>query len=80
MPQIATEDHKETASLARDLLAAYKDSEDLINLGAYVKGTNKRVDMAIAYIDKINSYLKQKIDEHTNFEESVTTLLNMFSK
>lgn len=80
MPQIATEDHKDTASLARDLLAAYKDSEDLINLGAYVKGTNKRVDMAIAYIDKINNYLKQKIDEHTNFEESVTTLLNMFSK
>lgn len=80
MPQIASDDHKNAASLARDLLAAYKDSEDLINLGAYVKGTNKRVDMAISYIDKINEYLKQQIDERTNFEESVATLLTMFSK
>jgi flagellum-specific ATP synthase len=79
MSQIATDDHKKTASLARDLLAAYKDSEDLINLGAYVEGTNKRVDMSIKYIDKINEFLIQRIHEHTTFEESVDTLLNMFN-
>lgn len=79
MSQIATEDHKKVASLARDLLAAYKDSEDLINLGAYVKGSNKRVDMAIDNIENINKFLTQKINEHTNFNESVATLLKMFS-
>jgi flagellum-specific ATP synthase len=80
MPQIANEEHKQVASLARDLLAAYKDSEDLINLGAYVKGTNKRVDMAIEYIDRINGFLQQKVDEHTNFDDSVLALLKMFLK
>ncbi|MBP2021803.1 flagellum-specific ATP synthase [Clostridium punense] len=79
MPQISDENHLKAASVARDLLAAYKDSEDLINLGAYVKGTNKRVDMSLKYIDAINEFLKQAINEHTNFEESLDKLLNMFS-
>ena len=41
MPSIATDIHKEASSMGRDLLATYKDAEDLINLGAYVKGSNK---------------------------------------
>lgn len=79
MPQITEQEHQKSAALVRDLLAAYKDSEDLINLGAYVKGTNKRVDMAIEHISLINEFLKQDINEHTNFEESLDRLLNMFS-
>ncbi|WP_027624831.1 flagellar protein export ATPase FliI [Clostridium lundense] len=79
MSEIADKDHKATASLARDLIATYKDSEDLINIGAYVKGSNKKVDMAINYIDKINSFLKQKVDEHTNFEDTVKWLKSIFT-
>ncbi|OFI06807.1 putative ATP synthase YscN [Clostridium acetireducens DSM 10703] len=78
MSEIAEEEHKNVAGLARDLLATYKESEDLINIGAYVKGSNKKVDMAIEYIDKIESYLKQKINEHTNFKESLEILKSMF--
>ena len=80
MPQIADEKHKNAASLARDLLATYKDAEDLINLGAYVRGSNKKVDMAVAYIDQINGYLKQKINEKPNYDENITILLNMFGR
>ena len=78
MSQIAPREHKDAASIARDLLATYKDSEDLINIGAYVKGSNKKIDMAIAYNDSLNSFLRQGIDEKSTFEETQNTLISMF--
>lgn len=78
MSQIAPNDHKDAASIARDLLATYKDSEDLINIGAYVKGSNKKIDMAIAYNDSLNSFLRQGIDEKSSFEETESTLVGLF--
>ncbi|EKQ51088.1 MULTISPECIES: flagellar protein export ATPase FliI [unclassified Clostridium] len=78
MSQIASKEHKEAASLARDLLATYKDSEDLINIGAYVKGSNKKIDMAISYNDALNNYLCQGIEEKSNFEEAEDALMSMF--
>lgn len=78
MSQIAPKEHKEAASMARDLLATYKDSEDLINIGAYVKGSNKKIDMAIAYNDSLNNFLRQGIDEKSSFEETQNTLISMF--
>lgn len=78
MSEIAESDHKQAASFARDLLATYNNSEDLINIGAYVKGSNKKVDLAIAYVDEINKYLKQNIDEHADFSESIKRLVNIF--
>ncbi|WP_125152173.1 flagellar protein export ATPase FliI [Clostridium rectalis] len=80
MTEIVEKQHKDNVSLARDLLSTYKDSEDLINIGAYVSGSNKKVDMSIKYIDEINRFLRQKIDEHTNFEDTVKCLNNIFKK
>lgn len=74
MPEIAEEQHKQAASFCRDLLATYKDAEDLINIGAYVKGTNKKIDMAIALYPVIESYLKQGMMEHTDLAISVQSL------
>jgi len=79
MSEIADNDHKQAASAARDLLATYQDSEDLINLGAYVKGSNKKIDIAIHYHDSIINYLKQGINEKSNFDESRNKLLQIFS-
>ncbi|QGU95084.1 flagellar protein export ATPase FliI [Clostridium bovifaecis] len=78
MSEIAEENHKKAASFARDLLATYNNSEDLINIGAYVKGSNKKVDLSIKYHDEINNYLKQGINEHSEFHESINKLANMF--
>ncbi|MBC2396683.1 flagellar protein export ATPase FliI [Clostridium tetanomorphum] len=80
MSEIADKNHKLIASFARDLIATYKDSEDLINIGAYVKGSNKKVDLSIQYIDAINSFLKQGVDEHSNFTETVNCLENIFKE
>lgn len=78
MPTIASESLKSAASMARDLLATYKESEDLINIGAYVKGSNKKIDLALKYNEGINNFLKQKIDEKASFEESVKILTGLF--
>lgn len=78
MPSIATNEHKEAASIARDLLATYKESEDLINIGAYVKGSNKKIDFALKYNEGINRFLKQSIDEKTDFHVSLKQLTEMF--
>lgn len=79
MSEIAEDEHKRAASKARDLLATYKNSEDLINIGAYVRGSNKKVDMAIDYNDVINEFLRQGIKETAEFQDSIDKLKYMFS-
>ncbi|MCB2294300.1 flagellar protein export ATPase FliI [Clostridium algoriphilum] len=79
MPEITTVEHKQAASLARDLMATYKDSEDLINIGAYVKGSNYKIDNAIKYNDSIEAYLKQGMKDNTDFNDSLDMLKNMFN-
>ncbi|MGN2337505.1 flagellar protein export ATPase FliI [Clostridium cagae] len=78
MNSIAPSDHIKAASIARDLLATYKESEDLINIGAYVKGSNKKIDLAISYHDKIEEFLRQTVNEKSNFDESISYLVSMF--
>lgn len=78
MSEIAEDDHKSAASFARDLMATYKNSEDLINIGAYVRGSNKKIDLAIQYNDEITNFLKQGMKEHLSFNESISRLQKMF--
>ena len=78
MKEISEEKHNEAASYARDILAIYKEAEDLINIGAYEKGSNEKIDMSIKYIDTVNKYLKQGVNESTSFDVSKMLLINMF--
>lgn len=78
MPSIAEDNHKDAASKARDLLATYKEAEDLINIGAYVNGSNKKIDVAVQYNPYIEKFLKQGMKEKCGFDESVRTLTSMF--
>lgn len=78
MSGIASPEHKKAASIARDLMATYKDSEDLINIGAYVKGSSKKIDLSIKYHDSIDAFLKQGIDEKCDFDTSINSLIQMF--
>lgn len=79
MSEIATKEHKQEASTARELMATYKDSEDLINIGAYVKGSSEKIDNAIKYNDSIEAFLKQGINEITDFDQSLNMLKNIFN-
>jgi len=76
MPDIVTQQHMEAASSIKKILAQYNEAEDLINIGAYSKGSNKDIDYAIKKIDLINDFLRQKTEQKISFEE---TLDKMFS-
>jgi flagellum-specific ATP synthase len=59
MTKVASKEHRIVASHLRDLLAAYKANEDLINVGAYARGSNAKVDKAIIIYDDLMNLLKQ---------------------
>ena len=80
MVDIATLQHKHNAGRLKELLATYRKAEDLINIGAYVTGSNPKIDRAISKIDQINSYLRQDIRENVNFETSLQQLDQIMSK
>lgn len=69
MSDIVPEGVIKIASEMRDILATYQDTEDLITIGAYKPGQNPRVDRAVALIDRVNKYLRQKSSEKTGMEE-----------
>ncbi len=76
MHDIVTPEHWKLALKARELLATYRDAEDLINIGAYKQGTNPSIDEAIEYRDKLFSFMKQPVDDNYDFD---TTLKELFS-
>ena len=77
MEDIATLDHKQTAGKFKEILASYRKAEDLINIGAYVSGSNPHIDLAIEKIDEINAYLRQGIDEDVSFEGCIEHLFKI---
>lgn len=74
MPDIAEEEHIQAAGQLKKMLADYREAEDLINIGAYEKGSNPEVDQAIEKIDVIRNYLQQDINEKTDFNSAVNRL------
>lgn len=65
------------AAEARDLLATYREAEDLITIGAYKPGQNPKVDRAVSVIEHLNQFLKQRSDTKATITESWQTLANI---
>jgi flagellum-specific ATP synthase len=78
MDDIIDSEHRQYANKLKETLAIYRKAEDLINIGAYVAGSNPKIDYAIEMIEKINFYLRQDIDETTDFRESISQLAQLF--
>ncbi len=79
MIDIVDEKHMENANKVREILATYKEAYDLINIGAYAKGSNPRIDYTIDMIDKVNNFLKQGIYEKFTFEQTEELLNALFN-
>lgn len=69
MTDVVTPEHKKMAAEIKKALAVYKDAEDLINIGAYVKGSNAKIDYAIEVIDNILGFLEQGTHDRYTYEE-----------
>ncbi|MBU1138005.1 MAG: FliI/YscN family ATPase [Proteobacteria bacterium] len=80
MREITTPRHIELAGKARKVLATYAEAEDLINIGAYAKGSNPGIDFAISKIDAINEFLRQGYDEVTPLKQTLEELGNLLSE
>lgn len=66
--------HLELAGKARNVLATYTEAEDLINIGAYAKGSNPKIDYAISKIEAVNSFLRQNFDETSSLKQTLEEL------
>lgn len=80
MNTLAGEDHKHAAAQIREMMSTYLNAEDLINIGAYKKGSSEDIDKAIAYYPKIVSFLKQDVNEKSTMEESIRSLIQLGEK
>lgn len=74
MKEIVSDEHYKLAGQLKENLAIYAESEDLINVGAYVKGNNPGIDRAIELNGPINNFLKQNVDEQYVYEETLVLL------
>jgi flagellum-specific ATP synthase len=74
MPAVTSKEHQLAAQKLKEIYAIYIDAEDLINIGAFSAGSNRRIDGAIALIERINTFLIQSIRERTDFGETVSRL------
>ncbi len=74
MTDVMPKEHMARAHRFLETLAIYRKSEDLINIGAYAKGSNPKIDKSIAMIDGLNVFLQQQVDEKVSLAESVKAL------
>lgn len=74
MPDVVDQQHMGWAQWGRGIMAAYRDAEDLINIGAYQAGNSSKIDQAIRYIDHLRSFLKQGVDEKAGFDQTINAL------
>ena len=80
MIDLASAEHQKAAAILRELLAVYRANEDLINIGAYVAGSNPRVDLAIKMYPKIQRFLRQEIQDCFRLEQTVELLQNLVAE
>jgi flagellum-specific ATP synthase len=80
MTKVARKEHKIVASHLRDLLAAYKESEDLITVGAYARGSNPKVDKAISIYDDLINLLRQQIEESFTIDQLFDRMIEIARK
>ncbi|WP_456464448.1 FliI/YscN family ATPase [Persephonella sp.] len=80
MPQLVDDDILKYQAIFMDLETTYRESEDMINLGLYKKGTTPKIDLAIKMHRDMEEFIKQDMNLKVNFKESVEQLENLIEK
>jgi flagellum-specific ATP synthase len=79
MIDVVSPEHLKKVQSMLEILATYRESEDLINIGAYQAGSNPAIDKAIRSIDSVRGFLRQDINEHTRFEKTLEDLGSLYN-
>ncbi len=74
MRDITSPEHLKLSGKLREVLAVYREAEDLVNIGAYSAGSNPRIDKALAKIDAVTGFLRQEMDQWVSMEDSLADL------
>jgi len=69
-PRITGKNHQSAAAAVRRNMAVFQENEDLINVGAYARGSNSEIDSAIDRMPRIHQFLRQEVDESSSLEET----------
>jgi len=80
MSSITAPDHRAAAHRLLDTMATYREAEDLINIGAYVRGSNPKIDEALKNWEPIKRFLRQNADEKAVSEEGIKQLITMMAQ
>jgi len=78
MPDVTSDQHYQLSRKFREVLAIYREAEDLINIGAYVKESNPKIDYAISKIDQMENFIRQGLFEKIEYEDAQATLKGLF--
>ena len=78
MIDVASDEKMKAAAAFKKTYSVYKEAEELINIGAYVQGSNPEIDYAIEKIGPMNEFLTQGISEVASLDESLTQLKGLF--
>jgi flagellum-specific ATP synthase len=79
MSDITTPQHRKVAGRMKELMATFRDAEDLINIGAYKKGNNPKIDEALQHIGAINEFLRQSVDDKASYQNTLEMLTRLMS-
>jgi flagellum-specific ATP synthase len=80
MTEVADAEHRAAAQAVRELVAIYREHEDLISIGAYRRGSNSTVDLAIAMQGEVTEFLRQRIDEPSSVEQARAELVRLHER
>lgn len=78
MLDIVSPEHDNAARRLKEIVATVRDAQDLLDIGAYVKGSNPRIDYALSMIDEVTEFLKQGIFEKVDYQTAVSCLMKLF--
>lgn len=78
LTSITSKDHLQLIGKLKEVLAVYKKNEILIKIGEYKRGSDKNVDFAIDYVDRVNRFLKQAVDERSSWQDTQQQLKALF--
>jgi flagellum-specific ATP synthase len=74
MIDVVSKEQNNLAVKFKDILATYREAEDLINIGAYAQGSNPKIDLAVQKIEAFNSFLRQNMNESASMQDSISKL------